>query len=89
MCEVSGYSQTLTDVPEAAHGAARRGGRHGDIVRRVERDGTCCTRPLSHPTGAGWAIGVVDCCLVCVPIFQSKAAFFRSNSGRNGKTGRL
>ena len=34
-------------------------------------------------------LGGVDYCLGCGPIFQSKAAFFRSNSGRNGKAGRL
>jgi hypothetical protein len=43
--------------------------------QRTGWDGTGGTRPLSHPTAAGRAAGVVDCCLACVPIFQSKAAF--------------
>jgi hypothetical protein len=73
-------SQTLTDVPVAAW-------RSQAVWCGLPSSGlgvsAAADPPLPGELLASW-----DCRLACVPNFQSKAAFFRSNGGRNGKAGR-
>jgi hypothetical protein len=67
--------------------AGLRQRNHGDICLTHRAELAAPVPPVATPTAAGRAVGVVGCRLACGPIFQSKAAIFRSNSGLNGKAG--
>ena len=79
---------------EVSLGDGCAGGRRLAQPARREAGDICLTRrarrvPCRIQSLPDELLGGVDYCLRCGPIFQSKAAFFRSNSGRNGKAGRL